>query len=471
MGLLSNDEAEKLAAATVREPTIDAFADLTGVRLRRGSPLEAKLLGYFGVVPSDGGLDESTPLGEKIVRPSYGLFPHQRKAVGELEVLLSQHPRRAMLHMPTGSGKTRTAMSLIANELRKDEPGVIIWLAYSEELCEQTALEFEEAWTQLGDREINLVRYWGSGSSEPPEIRDGFIVAGLGKIYAALKRAYGPWARMRDRTSLVIIDEAHQAIAGTYREVLELLVDSHSGGRLLGLTATPGRTWNDVEEDERLAEFFGKNKVSLSIPGYANPIEYLVGEGYLADTDFRSIHHEGPDIGAENLTALSTSLDVPKRVLERLAVDDQRNLLIIQTAEALARSHKRFLIFCPTVENAKMIAAVLRARGLFADSVTSETSRDERHRIIRAYQGASEEARIICNYGVLTAGFDAPSTSAALVARPTKSLVLYSQMVGRAIRGPRVGGNAEAEVVTVVDTNLPGFGDLAEAFFNWEDVW
>ena len=81
------------------------------------------------------------------------------------------------------------------------------------------------------------------------------------------------------------------------------------------------------------------------------------------------------------------------------------------------------------------------------------------------------EPRVLVNYGILATGFDAPNTSAALIARPTKSLVLYSQMVGRALRGTRVGGNAQAEIVTVVDTALPGFGDQAKAFSNWEDVW
>ena len=52
-----------------------------------------------------------------------------------------------------------------------------------------------------------------------------------------------------------------------------------------------------------------------------------------------------------------------------------------------------------------------------------------------------------------------------------KSLVLYSQMVGRAIRGPKAGGNEFAEIITVIDQELPGFGDVAEAFKNWEDVW
>ena len=67
--------------------------------------------------------------------------------------------------------------------------------------------------------------------------------------------------------------------------------------------------------------------------------------------------------------------------------------------------------------------------------------------------------------------FDAPRTSAAVIARPTKSLVLYSQMLGRALRGPLAGGNDQAEIITVVDTELPGFRDPAETFFNWEDVW
>ena len=62
-------------------------------------------------------------------------------------------------------------------------------------------------------------------------------------------------------------------------------------------------------------------------------------------------------------------------------------------------------------------------------------------------------------------------TSAALIARPTLSLVLYSQMVGRAMRGTAAGGNAECEIVTVVDPRLTGFGSVAEAFSNWEDVW
>ena len=81
------------------------------------------------------------------------------------------------------------------------------------------------------------------------------------------------------------------------------------------------------------------------------------------------------------------------------------------------------------------------------------------------------ERMALFNYGVLTAGFDAPRTRCVIVARPTTSLVLYSQMVGRAMRGPQSGGNRHCEILTVADTRLKGFGSVAEAFTNWEELW
>ena len=139
-------------------------------------------------------------------------------------------------------------------------------------------------------------------------------------------------------------------------------------------------------------------------------------------------------------------------------------------AEELLTRHRRVLLFATTVRHAMVLTTVLKARGHNAAVVTGTTPPDVRQRLIAEYSNDSPRPMLLCNYGVLTTGFDAPGTSAALIARPTKSLVLYSQMVGRAIRGPRVGGNAEAEIVTVVDANLPGFGSLAEAFTTGEYV-
>ena len=88
-------------------------------------------------------------------------------------------------------------------------------------------------------------------------------------------------------TSLVVFDEAHQSVARTYRQITdELTMDYRCA--LLGLTATPGRTWNDIDEDGKLAAFYGRNKVTLRVPG-DNPIRYLIDHGYLARPTFRTL--------------------------------------------------------------------------------------------------------------------------------------------------------------------------------------
>ena len=134
------------------------------------------------------------------------------------------------------------------------------------------------------------------------------------------------------------------------------------------------------------------------------------------------------------------------------------------------KRHRRIIVFAPSVENARMLTAILSLRGHEAFVVTGQSNAAERERIIRRFRSNVKRAMVVVNYGVLTTGFDAPATSAAVIARPTRSLVLYSQMVGRATRGTRAGGNDEAEIVTVIDLHLPGFGSVAEAFKNWEDV-
>lgn len=154
-----------------------------------------------------------------------------------------------------------------------------------------------------------------------------------------------------------------------------------------------------------------------------------------------------------------------------LSSNSRRNHKIVAVTEELATRHSRIIVFGASVEHARLLTGLFIARGHSAGIITGETPETQRRSAIQRFKSSNQQPMILCNYGVLTTGFDAPKTSAAVIARPTKSLVLYSQMVGRAIRGLRAGGNEVAEVVTVVDTTLPGFGSVTEAFNNWEDVW
>lgn len=472
--MLSRDQAISLARGLGLDPGTgaDPYAQLAALKIGKGSRLEADLYRILGVPYEDYATPSLEMTARETISPAYSLFPHQLQAAAWTRTALDEGQRRTVLHMPTGSGKTRTAMNIICDYLRGHDPRMAVWLAYSEELCDQAASEFETAWGALGNRSLTLFRFWGKNRIELGDTNDGLVVCGLDKMRASIKSNYQTWSRLADRAQLVIIDEAHQALAPTYKQTLGLLVDRHADTALLGLTATPGRTWNDLDEDQQLSNFFANSKVTLYVPGYENPVDYLVDEGYLARTNFESLTYSGGfELSEEDLREIEEATDIPTAVLEQIADDDARTLRILTRAESLSRSHRRLIVFATTARHSDTLAAVLTARGISAASITSRTHPSERRRIINEFRSNDEGHRILCNFGVLTTGFDAPQTSAAIIARPTKSLVLYSQMVGRATRGRRAGGNDEALIVTVVDTSLPGFGDMSEAFTNWEDVW
>lgn len=440
--------------------------------IRRGSEREKTLFEFFGLsVPTQEVRDQEPSVRKG--QGQYSLFAHQRLAARKVFQRLEEHPHRVVLHMPTGAGKTRTAMNVIAEHLRLHEPTLVIWLAHTEELCEQSASEFEKAWSYLGNRGLDIFRFWGDRELNLDEVRDGILIGGLAKMYSATKQRLSFITELAGRTSLVVIDEAHSAIAETYQLILDaLVVMRYPNAALLGLTATPGRTWADIQVDEQLAAFFSRRKVTLEIEGYANPVEYLVDEQYLARVDYKPLLYEGGiELSDADIRRVQAHFDIPESILRRLADDEMRNLAIITEIESLAKRHRRILVFAATVEHSNLLAAVLQMRGFDAASVTGSTPSLIRAKIIDRFKQDTTDVRIVCNFGVLTTGFDAPKTSAALIARPTKSLVLYSQMVGRAIRGKKAGGNETAEIVTVVDYDLPGFGSVADAFNNWEDIW
>ena len=469
--LLKQKEAQELCQALGFDFGADPYQAIRQCAIDRGSTREKALFDYFEL-PTPPVESIQVPPQITAVNGSYPLFSHQRNAAHKVSEYLQNPPYRVLLHMPTGAGKTRTAMNVICDHLRFREPTVVLWVAHSEELCDQAADEFLRAWSQSGNRELQLRRFWGHHQFDLGEFKDGIIIAGIPKMLRLADRSFVQIGALGARCSLVIIDEAHQAVAPEYKRILEAVLAHHSDTALLGLSATPGRTWNDVAADEDLSKFFSRRKVGLDIPGYPNPVDFLVEKGYLAKAEFKSLLYGGgfKPTGMD-LQDLERSLDVSETLLKRLGEDDQRNLTIVSQLEQLLIRHTRIIVFAASVDHAHLLATVLTARGFNASAVTTRTSQIERSRKIDEFKSETPPPIVLCNYGVLTTGFDAPRTSCALIARPTKSLVLYSQMVGRAIRGPKAGGNATAQIVTVVDQNLPGFGTVADAFTNWEDIW
>lgn len=451
-------ELESRVARDVQPAHADAWTDGEVSELRR----------FFGIVESR---TISQPDRPMCVRPGYGLFDHQRAAVSSLKSLLNEGERRAVLHLPTGAGKTRTAMHLVADWLRNNDPSVVVWLASGQELLQQAVASFGEAWRHLGSRPVRIGEVWGAQKVDFCSFTDGFLAVGLAKGWALMSREQDWAAKLSKHVRLVVFDEAHQSVAPTYKRLTDELT-LHYQCSLLGLTATPGRSWGELDAEGELADFYAHNKVTLDVPG-DNPVSFLIESGFLARPTFRTLLAEpGVVMDAVDLSSLAKGLDISLDVLESLSMSEQYVAAVLRAVEELSRAgHRRILVFAATVDHARVTAALLLARGIRSVAVTALSTVRTREDAISRFRSGDEGLMVLVNFGVLTTGFDAPETSAVVIARPTRSLVLYSQMIGRAIRGPKAGGTRSCEVLTVVDPRLPGFGDLAEAFLNWEDVW
>lgn len=472
---LSKEEATELANR-LGLPGLAPWSELSKVTFRKGSKAYDQLLAWLELHPWDveTANDESalTPKQTEVIS-NYPLFSHQIDAVRRVRKVLLENGGRVILHMPTGAGKTRTAMNvlidLLRNELSKGQCAV--WLAHSEELCEQAASEFERAWASLGNRNVHVIRHFGTHAAEDIGTpQNAFVVLSL---QAAHAMAFSPLKdgslfALGRSSGIVVIDEAHKATADTYRHVLELLAPRGTC-KLLGLTATPGRSWLDVDEDEKLADFFDRRKVTLDVEGYDSPVDYLVSEGYLARVSTEEIKYDGgTSLTDSEIEQLASTGDLPRAALQRIGKDTARNLRILLRTEKEAKDGNQVILFACSVSHAQTLTALLKMRGASAACVTGATARQERQKSIEKFKAG--EISVLCNYGVLSTGFDAPKANVAIIARPTQSLVLYSQMVGRVIRGIRAGGTETCKVITVVDQKY-GFRNLGEAFTFWDDLW
>jgi len=414
----------------------------------------------------------------EIIEPERGLFDHQIEMLEEVNQILKGPIKKVILHMPTGSGKTRTAINLIVDFIKKrsTKKTNIIWLAHTDELCQQAYDEFKLSWQKLGNRNFNINKIFKRQKVELNEIDEGLTIMSLDSAYEKTKRDQSNFFKLCRKINFIVMDEAHMSVAPTYKHVLELLYSKEAC--LIGLTATPGRSYLKPGEDIKLRNFWNKQKVSLKVKGYKNPLEYLVKTGYLAEVkseplnsniDLKKIFTQS-EINKE-LDRIKNGQDLSKNFIKKISNDISRiNLVIEKIIEENQNIKNKIIVFASSVENAETIKKVLSLENINSALITSKTHPIERAYKINEFKTNNSGLNILINYGVLTTGFDAPKANLAIIARPTQSVSLYSQMVGRVMRGKEAGGKKICKVITVQDP-IYGFKDMSESFNFWEDVW
>lgn len=405
------------------------------------------------------------------ISPLYKLYPYQ-KEISDKVLKLIKTEKRLLVHLPTGSGKTRTAINIAVEHLRTSSNNLVLWLADREELCQQAFDEFEKAWGFCGDRDITLYGFYSSSSESLGGISSGFIVAGLhtlnsirGKNAKNLQLLY---EKLREQVTLVIFDEAHKAIAEKYKAITEdFIANERFSAKLVGLTATPGRKFGyDTLDNEnyKLAEFFHFNKISMEISGYISPIDYLVNQGYLAKANFVSLNYSHSKI-----TGFELKNENKKETFKVLSNNKLRNKKILDTIKSETELGKKVIVFACSVIHAQHISAALNCMGVTSASIDSKHDSAETRRLkIAKYRNG--DIQVLTNFNVLTAGFDAPQTSVSVIAKPTNSLVEYLQMAGRSMRGEKSGGNQECWIYNVND-DIPEFQSINLAFEHWNKMW
>ncbi len=381
--------------------------------------------------------------------------------------------RRAVVWLPTGTGKTRTCVETLLMELSLGPPrNAILWVADREELCEQAIDAFRHVWlvrghetpcarnTQSGT--LRVVRAWGGRPLPEVPISPTLVVA---SIQTLAQRARSPggerWlAAIGERSAVVVFDEAHHVVAPSYGQVIRALgltsrknVLGHTrrdGAPLIGLTAPPGRRSQD--ETERLAQRFRGRLLEPGPPyqgidgfirrGYlARPVLEVVPTGYVLDR----LAKEGEHWAKQRTLHPDT--------LARAGRDPARTAVIVRDLERRLEELRSVLVFACSVEHAETIAEVLSRRGHRAIALHGGSPHAARQAAIRRFRERTLPVLVSCD--LLTTGFDAPNVDAVVLARPVESRVLYAQMVGRGLRGPKNGGTERCLILDYEDSSGP----------------
>ncbi|GAA2802850.1 hypothetical protein GCM10010452_34250 [Crossiella cryophila] len=392
----------------------------------------------------------------------------ERLARNMFELLTTPAPQRGMLCLPTGAGKTRIAAESVIRVIKERglEGKPVLWIAQTDELCEQAVQSWMFVWGKVGPEErLTVSRLWSSNEAVAVTTNAHLVVATDAKLHRCLAASRYAW--LRD-AALVVVDEAHVSTNDTYTKLFrELGLTSHSNARpLVGLTATPFRGNNDVETRKLVDRYEGR-RLDAGVFD-ADPYTSLQSLGMLAQVEHRELAGTTLQLTEDELQKLALPFqhNLPSTAERRLSGNSERNRMLVAEIERLPRDWP-VLLFATSVNHAKLMAAILNDKGIKAAALESSTPAAQRWKIVEDYR--ERKIQVITNYGVLAQGFDAPATRVVIVARPTYSPNVYTQMIGRGLRGPKNGGKDTCLILDVRD-NITNYRS-ALAFTGFEHLW
>lgn len=353
---------------------------------------------------------------------AFQLRDYQRDAVDATVRHFRKSDEAAVIVLPTGAGK-----SLVIAELGRIARRKILVLTHVKELVEQNHAKYEAY-----------------------DLKAGIYSAGLKQkstahqvTFASVQSVGRNLDDFSEQYSLLIVDECHR-ISGDdesqYGQIIQQLKKHNAGLKVLGLTATPyrlGMGW--IYRYHYHGFVRGGENPPFEHCIYELPLRYMITKGFLTPPELT----DAP-IAQYDFSVLNTSRwgEYNEREVNELLVRHPRvTRAICEQVETVAEDRQGVMIFAATVDHAKEIAGYLPEASTAL--ITGATAATERDNLIRRFK--NRELKFLVNVSVLTTGFDAPHVDLIAILRPTQSVSLYQQIVGRGLR--LAEGKTECKVI------------------------
>lgn len=415
---------------------------------------------------------ESTSSGQILRKKTQSTripYEHQIKAMQCLDKINESPSFATMVVLPTGGGKTYTAsVWLLKNAIDKKKK--VLWIAHRQMLLDQALDSFSNQAYLTNLPHISSFNFRIVSGAERHgrtidiTANDQLVIASKDSIGRNLK-CLDNWLANENELYFVI-DEAHHSIAKTYRKIIDHVKELVPNLKIIGLTATPFRT--SKKEEGLLSKIFTDGvdlKENYIVYGdlgiaYAINLKELIKRQILSTPIFEHYYTEeryGDDLSVDEWNTIQHFDSIPEKIAQQMVQSKERNNLIVKTYKEKQKEYGQTLVFAVNIAHAIQLKTLFEQAGIKADYIVSSLTisrllinlTKENEKKIQAYRDG--KLQVLINVNILTEGVDLPQTQTIFLARPTVSTILMTQMVGRALRGVKAGGTANAYIVSFID--------------------
>ncbi|MBC8630134.1 DEAD/DEAH box helicase family protein [[Eubacterium] tenue] len=384
------------------------------------------------------------------------LYIHQKEAIKALNEGSKKDIYKSLLVIPTGGGKTFTSVCWVLNQII-DKNKKVLWLAHRHELLNQTIKTAIDSAHKdiLPSRDSFRFRIISGIHDRPVNIdkNDDFIVASKDSLNNG-KEYLKKWVEENKDNICLVIDEAHHAVAKSYRNIISLLENTCKKDlKIIGLTATPMRT--DEKEKGLLGRIFSDNIC------YSVDLNTLINKGILSKPILREFDTKVAlenELTRADIRAIKMSSNLPENIAKQITLNKKRNNFIVNSYIENKDEFGKCLVFAVNIDHALVLNALFNENKIKSDYVVSSIrdmysgiaiSNEENAKKIQDFKDGKIE--VLINVNILTEGTDIPSVQSVFLTRPTTSPILMNQMIGRGLRGESAGGTEKAYIVSFID--------------------